>query len=454
MNKSTFNVCVAQGAATWNEREEHKRIMEELEGVTYWDEVHHTTEEEWEMMSDLPGSWTERKINVLPDERVLHILKRNNPEEIRYMFERYGRILENCVCHSMAYLSAEAQEIIARRNNREELMCMFKYYGFCESVQMIILKEWSADDLMWYCNHHGFGTEGQLYIVEKWGHNQLLYYFSRHGFSSRGEVALIKRGNHEEIMSYIGTHGLQNDSIKPLVERGNHVEIDKHIATARYSFTSDNEKMLLEPGKSAEYEAYIRRFSLSDETLLDMLDKTDDAYIKDKLSSYIKHRKFNMKCEKHMIAVAGEEFFKEYVALYPIDSHNYCELVENRSDAEVMSYVRNRGTFFGEAEKIFLANASSNDKKEYLERRSCYDTTILNTMLEIRPINYELLTIAFLKCQNYLSKDEAMSKATREEVIARLSEEKDLTTAEVVALFFRNEPELFESYLNTHEVKL
>ncbi len=35
MNKSTSNECVAQGAATWNEREEHMRIMKAIDGVAY-----------------------------------------------------------------------------------------------------------------------------------------------------------------------------------------------------------------------------------------------------------------------------------------------------------------------------------------------------------------------------------------------------------------------------------
>ena len=454
MNKSTSNECVAQGAATWNERAEHMRIMKELEEVTYWDEVHHTTDEEWAMMSDLPASWSERKTKVLPEKEVLYILSRNNLEEIRYMFERYGRIIRNCVClYQREYFSAEAQEINARRNNREELEIMFQSYGFCDDVQMIILTEWSKEDLLWYCNYHGFGTKGQQYIVEKWEHEHIMTYVRRHGFTSEGETALIERGNHNEIMTYIHFHGLHSDNIVTLFNRRNKDEIHELISATKYAFVKINEDLLLRPETSNEFDAYIQRFSLNQDTVIEMINELADYSIKSRLMRYAKLHKFTEASEKHMIAVADEEFFNYYITLYPICHNNHVELVENRYEEEVMAYVRRHGTLSYDAEKVFFAKASHESKKEYLEKRTCYGTKILNILFKVRPIDYEILTLAFLKCHKYLTKDEAFSTASRDEVIARISEEKELTTAEVVALFFRNESDLFEQYINTHEVK-
>ena len=94
MNKSTSNECVAQGAATWNEREEHMRIMKVIDGVAYWHETHYTTDEEWAMMSDLPSNWSERKTKVLPEKEVLYILSCNNLEEIRTCSKDMGELSE------------------------------------------------------------------------------------------------------------------------------------------------------------------------------------------------------------------------------------------------------------------------------------------------------------------------------------------------------------------------
>ncbi len=454
MNKSTSNECVAQGATTWDEREEHQRIMKELEEVTYWDEVHHTTDEEWEMMSDLPSSWSERKTKVLPKEEVLYILKRNNLEEIRYMFERYGRIIENCVClYQREYFSAEAQEIIARRNNRTEIEIMLKYYGFCDEVQMIILTEWSKDDILWYNNYHGFGTKGQQYIVENWNHDEIMTYVRRHGFTSDGEKALINRGNHYEIMTYMHHHGLHRDNVVVLLNRRNKDEIHELISVTKYTFAKDDIDLLLKPEHYDDFDTYIQRFSLNQDTVIEMINELADYSIKSRLMRYAKLHKFTEASEKHMIAVADEEFFNYYITLYPICHNNHVDLVEKRRRYEVMAYVRRYGTLSEDAEKVFFAEATSENKKEYLEKRTCYGVKILNILFEVRPIDYELLTLAFLKCQKYLTKDKALATATREDVIARISEEKELTTAEVVALFFRNEPDLFEDYINTHKVK-
>ena len=45
-----------------------------------------------------------------------------------------------------------------------------------------------------------------------------------------------------------------------------------------------------------------------------------------------------------------------------------------------------------------------------------------------------------------------MMEASKESVAKMVSGENELTEAEVVALFFRNEAELFENYINTHNV--
>lgn len=451
MNKSTSNECVAQGAATWNEREEHMRIMKAIDEVTYWHETHHTTDEEWAMMSDLPATWTEVKVSVLPEREVVHILKRNNPEEILFMLKKY-EILVNAKC-SGAYFTAEAQEIIARRNNKTEMMVFLRLYGFCDSVQMIVLNEWKMEDQLWYTNYHGFGTDGQIHILNNWDHENIMTYIRHHGFTSKGEKALINRGNHDEIMTYLHVHKLHNSNVCSLIERGDKDEINKLIAVSNYSFPTDAEELMLKPENSSILEVYTKRFSLSQFVIMNMLDNIDDPTTKGAFIRYIKCRRLDCTCEKKMLDVADEETFKEYVSRYSLEHANLAVLAEKRSEDDVMYYVSKRKMLSTAAEIIFFKNASDVNILTYIENCKSNDVSVINVLINIKPVNYELLTLAFLNCQNQLSKDEALSSASRDEVIARISEEKELTSAEVVALFFRNEPDLFEQYINTHEVK-
>lgn len=451
MNKSTSNECVAQGAATWNEREEHMRIMKVIDGVAYWHETHYTTDEEWAMMSDLPATWTEVKVSVLPEQEVVHILKRNKAEEILFMFQKYEKLIK-ANCHG-AYFTAEAQEIIARRNNKTEMMVFLRLYGFCDSVQMIVLNEWNMEDQLWYTDYHGFGTAGQLYILNNWDHEHIMTYIRRHGFTSEGEKALINRGNHDEIMTYLHVHKLHNSNVCSLIERGNKDEINKLIAVSSYSFPREAEELMLKPENSLILEMYTNRYSLSQFVVMKLLDNIDEPTTKDAFIRYIKRRRLDYACEKRMLDVANEEIFKEYVSRYSLEHSNLAVLAEKRSEDDVMYYVDKRKELSTDAEIIFFKNASDRNILTYIENCKSNDVSVINVLINIKPVNYELLTLAFLNCQNQLTKDEALSTASRDEVIARISEEKELTSAEVVALFFRNELDLFEQYINTHEVK-
>ena len=64
------------------------------------------------------------------------------------------------------------------------------------------------------------------------------------------------------------------------------------------------------------------------------------------------------------------------------------------------------------------------------------------------------ITTAFIKYQNdYCEGDEHISTASKEEVAKLIEDGKTFNTREIVALFFRNEPDLLEAYMAKHEIR-
>lgn len=81
MKQTETNEFVAQGAATWQEREEHDRIMKALDNVRGFVDSYFY----------INGNCYYWSTKPLPEEEALAIAQRGRHDEIMYMIHQYGR---------------------------------------------------------------------------------------------------------------------------------------------------------------------------------------------------------------------------------------------------------------------------------------------------------------------------------------------------------------------------
>lgn len=454
MNEKHLNEYVAQGAAAWSEREEHETIMKMISDIHVEPETHITTDEEYLMMSDLPSSWTDYHFKAPTTDKLVAVVNRGNTEEILFMIEKHAEILRCFPSLRYGYLPDKVQDALVKRNNKDEINAMIKHYGFCDSAQLVMLQYWPMEDVLWYINFHGFSTSGQRYIFGQWSSNDVMTYLNRHGLSGEGQVALIKRGNHDEIEMYLQfCDDLSYDAVGALIERGNTDEIIQYLMKRKGRFALENERKLFERNVVDETHFYIKFYQIDEQLVLGMFDKFDKDGDTSELMFYICHHELSLLCQQRLInTVKSDELFKEYVSRYPLAQSLHQDLVVKRSCSEIRFYVEKHPDLEDTAEDIFFMKASYEDKRYYVFNRKRNDNHVLTSLLKLRPVDYELLTEAFLKCQRNLLRDKKITDASKEEILEIISKKECLSDAEVVALFFRNEQDVFEDYINTHNV--
>jgi hypothetical protein len=453
MNEIKLNECVAQGAATWSEREDHEAIMKMISQIDVQVETHITTDEEHAMMSDLPSSWTDYHFVGPTVDKLVGVVNRGNSEEILYMIEKHMQVLRSYPTLRYGYLPDKVQEALVKRNNKDEINAIIKHYGFCESAQLVLLQYWPIEEALWYINFHGFATAGQRYIMGYWSSNNVMTYLNRHGLSVEGQVALISRGVHEEIELYLQLNNFVGDAVTALIKRGNTDEIIQYIMKKNGALSHDDEKLLFEHNVMDETHLYIKFYSIDEQLVLEMFDKFDQDGKDEELMFYICHHELSLLAQKRLINTSNaNHLFKEYVSRYAFAQSLHQELVVKRDYNEVRFYIDVHPELEDTAEDLFFMKASSDDKWYYVRNRKRNDNHVLTSLLKLRPVDYELLTEAFLKCQRNLSRDKVVTEASREGVLEIISKAGNLSEAEVVALFFRNDAELFENYINTHNV--
>lgn len=451
MEKEFSNKCVADAARAFEEKEEHKRVMMMLDDAHVNCEYCLATEEHYAMMSDCPSSWNEYSY-VGPTPRELeYVANRGNVEEVLFMINHFAEF----VGVDEKYLPASVQEIIAKRNNKIEVEAMMKHYGFCSAVQMIILKEWSMDDLRWYINFHGFDFSGQEYILKNWEKEDVLSYFSRHKYGHRyfsSEIApLLERGDHDIIMCYLKKNYVSEEAFKGIWDRGNNEEI--LFALEQVSLVSlEIQKKIFEKGTLEQKRKFVSRFKWDDMLVNEMFDKLDKDGVEDDLLEYVKHHELSVVCQKRMLASVSTEFFKTYISKYGLWEDVHTVLLLKRSDEEVRLYLEKHHCLSNEAEDIFFLKASFDDKLFYIETRKRPNLHHLTALIKVRPVEYELLSIAFLKHADRFPRKSEISLSSYDRVRDIVSSGRTLSSKEVVTLFLRDEPELFESYLDRHEV--
>ena len=453
MNKLSSNKCVAQGAAAWDEIDEHVQIMKTLDADFI--KVEHVDPPDDEYYLSLPyavtGYDTYRYVGP-SEEQLVKIAKRGKLDEITHMIDVFYKQKRREV--PFTYMPGSVQDIIAERNNKDEVNALLKYYGFCESAQMIMLEKWPFNEVFEYINVHGFAPKAQVFIMKNWSSANIMHYISRHGLSKEGEIAFIERGVREEIELYQEKHTFSRGAFRALIERGNSNEIICFINKGHEQMSIDEERLLIERNVNDEIHLYIKYERFSWILLLDMFDAIEKGGSPDLMFFYFWHHDLNVECQKRLINMPDSKvLFEEYVKRYSIHEDLHEEMVLKRSKEDVRFYLSYHSYLSSKGEDLFFQNFSFDDKREYIAKNEKYGFNIITSLLKLRPVEYELLTMAFLKKQPFLKKDEKISTATYEEVVEWIGDGVIFNRDEIVALFFRDEPELFEAYINNHDVE-
>ena len=76
----------------------------------------------------------------------------------------------------------------------------------------------------------------------------------------------------------------------------------------------------------------------------------------------------------------------------------------------------------------------------------------MNSLFEVRPIDYEVMTAAILSCQEYLKCDGILDSIDIKDVELKIENGDELSNGEVVALFFLGDSTLFEKYVDEHKI--
>lgn len=244
MKQTETNEFVAQGAATWQEREEHDRIMKALDNVRGFVDSYFY----------INGNCYYWSTKPLPEEEALAIAQRGRHDEIMYMIHQYGRA--KCPGDQQQHLHhvhtcllpQSVQVIIARRNNREEMDAFLLYNGFEEL--------------------------GQDIVLDREDHEEIMRYVDRHGFKLKQQRRLKQRGNKDEIGLHIARHGLADELLDEMFDEiaagGSLDEYYQFIE--RNQFRPTYQRRMLQTVGTDAFKAYADRYGLWEEVHGDLIE--------------------------------------------------------------------------------------------------------------------------------------------------------------------------------------
>lgn len=237
MKQTETNEFVAQGAATWQEREEHDRIMKALDNVRGFVDSYFY----------INGNCYYWSTKPLPEEEALAIAQRGRHDEIMYMIHQYGRA--KCPGDQQQHLHhvhtcllpQSVQVIIARRNNREEMDAFLLYNGFEEL--------------------------GQDIVLDREDHEEIMRYVDRHGFKLKQQRRLKQRGNKDEIGLHIARHGLADELLDEMFDEiaaGGSLD-GYYQFIERNQFRPAYQRRMLQTVGTDAFKAYADRYGLWEE---------------------------------------------------------------------------------------------------------------------------------------------------------------------------------------------
>ena len=318
------------------------------------------------------------------------------------------------------YPSQEVLKLLMERENHEEIMAMIKAYNE-EPPQSNGTNIYQGDTSPLYMPEYL-----QTFIAQRGNMEEIQAFCSKHGFNAIGQEILLARGNHAELMWYLKHHGLLPTQQKMLIARGNSDEIHTHI----------------------------RHHGLAPE-LLDMLmtelaiGKTDNFY------KFIALSEFPIKYQERLLEVAKEDEFLAYMNRYGFWEEVLPKLAAKRSETELTAYIH-KHHYLGRGVYELALRGFRSVNLLYQEQPTCNTVLFIDALTQAPNTDYETLSKLYLSIEmpRYLHPKEEKAIAlfqtgTHNDVMAFLKQEKpELCLYGEAALFFRNKPAEYETYLD------
>ena len=454
--------CVAQGAAVWNEKmnalndeQVHNELMRRLRDVNgKW-----KYDGEYYFSSVDCGDAYRWVFHGLSDDDMCLILQRGRSDEIIALIHAYSKSVpptmndyESGALHcgyETALLSEDIQERIVQRNVRDEIAAYTSYQGFGACGQNVLLKRGNHEELMWYMSMHGFLPDQQRQLLARGDHEEIMLHITRHGLSSSLEKDLLNRGHREEIDAYISYQGFGEQGQNIILDRGDHDEIMRYVS--RHGFLPAQQRKLLARNNQEEIGLHISRHGLAVELLNEMFDRMDAGAGTDEFYAFISRREFPVPMQIRMLETVKSPEFYAYISRYGLWHQAHMSLLACRSEDEIAGYLERHHFLTDQAEEKLAAMQSARLNRIYIREYPHSIRGFVEKLLKIRPLDYEALTAGFLKLNVRSENEKAvelMKNGTREQVIAYFREnEKTVYGKELIQLFFRNDPEVFETCL-------
>lgn len=356
-------------------------------------------------------------------EREEHELVMKLLDGVRGFVSSYVYINGNCYYWATTPLDEKKALEIMHRGRHDEILYMIHQYG----------KAQCPGDQRPHLHHvHDciLSDEVQELIVLRNNREEIDAYTSYYGFGEKGQDAILDRENHEEIMRYISRHGFKSNQQRRLKARGNVEEINLHISKHGWAY----------------------------ELLDELFEKLENSGALTEYYEFITRHEFPVPYQKRMLRVVKTPEYRAYVDRYGLWYEAHGDLVECRTEREVQYYIEKHRYLCLGGETVLAQKGSGDLKKFYIDHRveTQYDRIdrFVFQLLKVRPLDYEFLTMCFLLPSFSNSphwEDEEtfqiMQNGSHEEVM-KCIEGSMLGNKALVALFFRNNKEEFEAYLD------
>lgn len=348
--------------------------------------------------------------------------KETHEQNIKLLSNVYGEISSYIEINGYCYywqtklLSEEDALSVVKRGNHDEIMYMIHQYGkaICPAEKRHFLH---------HVYHSALPESVQEHIAQRNHPDEMEAFLSYWGFGERGQDVVLDRNDHDELMGYLNRHGFLCKQQRKLKERNNRDEIVLHI----------------------------RKHGWADELLDEMFDNLARGFGLEDYYEFINNRELPVKYQKKMLQIVRPPEFEAYVDRYGLWNEVHEDLVEYRLLSEVRYYLERHPYLDWKGECKLAQKGLSADKAYYIKHKVGSINGFLWAMFYERPLDYELLTECFLKITAPYAENEEdillMKNGTHEQVMLRIGKAK-LGDRALANLFFRNNPEEFESYLD------
>ena len=307
---------------------------------------------------------------------------------------------------------------ILARGNSEEITEMIRHYGqlskdrgygpvFSPLVQATIARRNVRVEIDVHLEFQGFGHEGQDAFLEVASPEDILNMVSKHGLGPKQQLWLLENGTDEAICMHMRCHGLAYEVEAVVLEQ-------------------------LKAGNGRLYYMLIEQHELS-------------------VSGQIL-----------LTEVASPEAFLAYIKRYGLWNGAHTAMVKNRPVNELMTYIRLHRFLEPGAEKALAQKRQPELNLLYAEvhvKGQNPESHFLEALLLVKPLDMAALNVELQKvptkicCPRERDREdyEIMSNGTHEQVMRRLKLGGTLCLQAFTSLFYRNNAQEFETYINNCE---